>query len=74
MKLFWGKPANPGELRFHTSTLLTKDGQQGKLHFNRHEISGLYGVQVGKSFIGIIRVGQWGFSNVGRAAIEEKRI
>lgn len=73
MKLFWGAPANPGELRFHISTLLTKDGRADKFHYNRHEIAGLYGLQIGKSFIGIIRVGQWGFSNVGRAALQEVR-
>lgn len=73
MKLFWGKTENPGELRFHISTLLTKDGQTDKLHFIRHEISALYGFQVGNSFLGIIRVGQWGISNVGRAALQEAK-
>lgn len=65
MKLFWGKPANPGEMRFHISTLLTKDGKHDRKHFNRHEITGLFGIQIGQSFIGRVRIGQWGFSNVG---------
>lgn len=69
VKWFWGAPANPGEMRFHVSTLLTKDGRADRLHFNRHEISGLYGIQIGNSFIGCIRVRRWGFSNIGRAAL-----
>lgn len=71
---FWGAPANPGEMRFHTGTLLTKDGGEGRKHFNRHEIVGLYGVQIGRSFVGLVRVGRWGFSTVGdasRAALEK---
>lgn len=68
MKLFWGAPANPGELRFHISTLLTKGGEPTEIKsFNRHEISALYGVQIGCMFIGAIKVGHWGFSNVGRS-------
>lgn len=68
MKLFWGSPAHPGELRFHTATLLSKGGEPTEVqHFNRHEISALYGMQVCNMFIGVIKVGRWGFSNVGRS-------
>ncbi len=61
--LYWGEPANPGKMKFHTGTLLKKPEASPRMeqkHFATHEIIGLYGVQIGKSFIGRIALGQWG--------------
>lgn len=60
VKLFWGPPDNPGMMRFHTGTLMRKDNSEGTKHYTTHEIIGLYGVQVGKSFFGRVALGQWG--------------
>lgn len=65
---YWGKPANPGKMRFHTGTLCSKivDGERSEQkHFAKHEIIGLYGCQIGKSFIGRIALGQWGVERSG---------
>ncbi|WP_138144646.1 hypothetical protein [Brucella sp. 10RB9215] len=32
-------------------------------HFATHEIVGLYGIQIGKSFIGRIALGRWGMEH-----------
>lgn len=64
IKFFWGAPRNTGDMRFHTGTLLSKPHAQPvrtQKHYSKHEIIGLYGVQIGKSFVGRIALGQWGF-------------
>lgn len=62
LKFFWGPPSNPGQMRFYTGSLLTKPKagprQQQRQHAT-HEITGLYGAQVGKSFLGRIKLGEW---------------
>ena len=66
--LYWGPPANPGKMRFHTGTLSRKSGTYPRLvqkHFATHEIIGLYGFQIGKSFIGRVSLGQWGMEYSG---------
>lgn len=64
MRFHWGIPANPGEFRFHTGTLLSKPaGQPVRMatkQFTRTEIVGMYGVSYGKFFLGWIRLGQVG--------------
>ncbi|MBP0440638.1 hypothetical protein [Tianweitania sediminis] len=67
IKLFWGAPANPGQMRFHTGTLLSKPigetRRMARKHFATNEITALYGLQVGKSFVGRIAMGRRGFEN-----------
>lgn len=66
MKWHFGKPDNPGELKFRTGTLLSKDidGQRVKRHhFTRRELRGLYGLSFGDQFIGFMKFGKWGFEN-----------
>jgi hypothetical protein len=62
-KLYWGAPANPGQMKFHTGTLLSKPTGQPRMavkQFVTHRVLGLFGLQIGKSFIGRISLGEWG--------------
>ena len=66
--LYWGEPANPGKMKFHTGTMFKKPEASSRLqqhHYATHEIIGLYGFQIGKSFIGRIALGQWGMEYSG---------
>lgn len=78
MKLYWGEPKNPGELKFHTGTLLSKDQdgvRMGRKQFSRMEVTGLYGLSFGMRFVGVMTfVGRglengksepWPFSRIG---------
>ncbi|MEO3387367.1 hypothetical protein [Mesorhizobium sp. CAU 1741] len=74
MKLYCGRPANPGHLAFHTGTLFSKSAPEGRKQFTKHRIVGLYGVQIGQRFIGVLSIGEWGISSesAGRAALSRE--
>lgn len=67
MKWHWGKPENPGQIRFHTGTLLYREtpGEQrmAKKQFTVREIEGLFGVSFGDTFIGVQTFGKSGWDN-----------
>lgn len=64
MLTHWGAPRNPGELKFHTGTLLSKDvggTRMGRRQFSRAEVAGLYGISFGKLYIGVMLFGKRGW-------------
>lgn len=63
LKLFWGAPPNPGEMKFHTGTSYSTPPGQPRMErrqFTTHRILGLFGLQIGKSFFGRVALGEWG--------------
>ncbi len=78
MKLFWGPLENDAHVFANTGTILTKDGAYwGAKQYTKHEITGVYGVQTRKGFIGFMRFGRWGIEHIsrteaGRAALRER--